>query len=59
MEGHSETIHDLGNFTSFLRVCCARYLDLQLAGDIPADVTRPISGLDAPGILGRERAKYH
>ncbi|MGO6761902.1 ribbon-helix-helix domain-containing protein [Rhizobium ruizarguesonis] len=59
---HHESIdagHDLGNFTSFLRVCCARYLDLPLTGDIPADVTRPIAGLDAPVILGRERAKYH
>ncbi|GGE14207.1 hypothetical protein CO662_34960 [Rhizobium anhuiense] len=59
---HHESIdagHDLGNFTSFLRVCCARYLDLQLTGDIPGDVTRPISSLDAPVILGRERAKYH
>ncbi|MGO8594055.1 hypothetical protein ACC796_36710 [Rhizobium ruizarguesonis] len=35
-----------------------RLSDLQLTGDIPADVTRPISGLDAPVILGRERAKY-
>ena len=24
--------HDLGNFTSFLRVCCLRYLNLQLQG---------------------------
>ncbi len=24
--------HDLGNFTSFLRVCCLRYIDLQLRG---------------------------
>jgi predicted DNA-binding ribbon-helix-helix protein len=24
--------HDLGNFTSFLRVCCLRYIDLQLKG---------------------------
>lgn len=24
--------HDLGNFTSFLRVCCLRYLNLQLKG---------------------------
>ncbi|KPP97993.1 ribbon-helix-helix domain-containing protein [Marinobacter sp. HL-58] len=27
--------HDLGNFTSFLRVCAMRYLALQLSGDIP------------------------
>lgn len=24
--------HDLGNFTSFLRVCCLRFIDLQLQG---------------------------
>ena len=51
--------HDLGNFTSFLRVCCARYLDLQLTGDIPADVNQSIAGLNAPAILVREREKYH
>ncbi len=42
------------NFSSFLRVCCARYLMLQLAGDIPRDVSRPIAGLDADSILARE-----
>ncbi len=59
---HHESIdagHDLGNFTFALRVCCARYLDLQRAGDIPADVNQPISGLNAPAILVREREKYH
>ncbi|WP_435168414.1 ribbon-helix-helix domain-containing protein [Falsirhodobacter sp. 1013] len=24
--------HDLGNFTSFLRVCCLRFIDLRLKG---------------------------
>ncbi len=24
--------HDLGNFTSFLRVCCLRFIDLKLKG---------------------------
>ncbi len=59
---HNESIdagHDLGNFTSFLRVCCARYLDLQLTGDVPTDVSRPIAELNARAILGREREKYH
>jgi predicted DNA-binding ribbon-helix-helix protein len=59
---HHESIdagHDLGNFTSFLRVCCARYLDLQLSGNIPVDLSQPIGGLDARAILGRERQKYH
>ena len=36
-----EAGHDLGNFTSFLRVCAIRYLGLQITGDIP--VTREIS----------------
>jgi predicted DNA-binding ribbon-helix-helix protein len=40
-------------------VCCARYLDLQLTGDIPADVNQSIAGLNAPAILVREREKYH
>ncbi len=51
--------HDLGNFTSFLRVCCGRYLDLQLTGDIPTDPSQPISGLNAGPILGRERQRCH
>ncbi|MFC6671524.1 ribbon-helix-helix domain-containing protein [Marinobacterium aestuariivivens] len=51
--------HDLGNFTSFLRVCSMRYLALQLSGDIPADTDSPISGLDADRILARERKELH
>ena len=34
-----------GNFTSFLRVCCTRYLALQLSGDIPQDACIPIRSL--------------
>jgi len=59
---HRESIdagHDLGNFTSFLRVCCGRYLALQLAGDVPADTRLPISGLDADGILEAESGRMH
>jgi predicted DNA-binding ribbon-helix-helix protein len=57
---HHESIeagHDLGNFASFLRVCCGRYLALQLSGDIPADVSTPISTLDSARILNKERAR--
>lgn len=57
---HHESIeagHDLGNFASFLRVCCGRYLALQLSGDIPADVSTPISTLDSARILDKERAR--
>jgi predicted DNA-binding ribbon-helix-helix protein len=50
--------HDLGNFTSFLRVCCGRYLALQLSGDIPARADIPIATLDADAILSKG-GKYH
>lgn len=59
---HHESIdagHDLGNFTSFLRVCCGRYLALQLSGDVPTDKRLPIAGLDADGILHAERGRIH
>lgn len=46
--------HDLGNFTSFLRVCAMRYLALQLSGEVPADKRVPIASLDADRILDRE-----
>ena len=52
-----DTQGEVENFASFLRVCCARYLMLQLAGDIPADLARSISGLDAGSILARERLR--
>lgn len=31
--------HDIGNFTSFLRVCCLRYIDLQLRGLLTPDTS--------------------
>ena len=38
------------NFTSFLRVCCTRYLALQLSGEIPQDTSIPIRSIrPAPG----------
>ncbi len=49
-EAHGE----VDNFSSFLRVCCGRYLALQLAGDVPRDCAVPIRALDAEGILARE-----
>jgi len=51
--------HDLGNFTSFLRVCCMRYLALQLSGDIPQNDSVAISSLDADAILSNEIEKRH
>jgi predicted DNA-binding ribbon-helix-helix protein len=52
----TEAGHDPDNFASFLRVCCGRYLALQLSGDIPTDKDAEISSLDAPRILAKERA---
>ena len=53
LEAHGE----VANFSSFLRVCCGRYLMLQLSGDVPRDLDLPIRGLDAEGILRREAAR--
>ncbi len=47
---------EVRNFTSFLRVCCLRYLSLQILGGIPGDVSVPIWSLDANAVLARERA---
>ena len=46
--------HDIGNFTSFLRVCCLRFLDLQLRGLIPLEDNVALSGLLAGDILAIE-----
>jgi predicted DNA-binding ribbon-helix-helix protein len=49
---------EVENFASFLRVCCMRYLSLQLSGGIPEDVSVTIRSLDANDVLARERATY-
>ncbi|WP_319520099.1 ribbon-helix-helix domain-containing protein [uncultured Martelella sp.] len=51
----NEAGHDSGNFTSFLRVCCGRYLALQLSGELPDGL--PIGKIDAGGILERENLR--
>ncbi|MFO7310359.1 MAG: ribbon-helix-helix domain-containing protein, partial [Pseudomonadota bacterium] len=38
-----ETRGEVENFASFLRVCCGRYLMLQLAGDVPRNPAQPIA----------------
>ena len=40
------------NFASFLRVCCGRYLALQLSGGIPQNPAVSIRSLDAQQVLG-------
>lgn len=53
----AEAGSDGANFTSFLRVCCGRYLALQLAGGIPADRGIPIRTLDPEFVLACEAGK--
>jgi len=49
--------HDVGNFTSFLRVCCLRFLDLQLRGLIPVEAHVKLSLLPAGDILALEASE--
>ena len=49
-----EARHNLGNFTSFLRVCAIRYLGLQITGDIPVTREISIASLNANTILEKE-----
>jgi predicted DNA-binding ribbon-helix-helix protein len=50
-----EARDSVDNFASFLRVCCGRYLELQLSGGIPQDTSIPISSLNAQRVLATER----
>lgn len=47
--------HDLGNFTSFLRVCCLRFIDLQLHGLLATETSNDIDALPAEEILQQEQ----
>ncbi|MFG1347136.1 ribbon-helix-helix domain-containing protein [Xanthobacter autotrophicus DSM 431] len=52
---HDELTHagaDIENFTSFLRVCCGRFLDLQARGLLPD--AGALGGLDVNAILDAE-----
>ncbi|WP_339110084.1 ribbon-helix-helix domain-containing protein [Thioclava sp. GXIMD4216] len=44
--------HDIGNFTSFLRVCCLRYIDLRLHGLVQQTIEG--STLPVEEVLDRE-----
>ena len=44
--------HDVGNFTSFLRVCCLRFIDLRLKGLLPS--SPGATALSAEAILRGE-----
>lgn len=46
--------HDIGNFTSFLRVCCSRYLSLIADGDLSRETKLPLEKVNAKHIIERE-----
>lgn len=49
--------HDMGNFTSFLRVCCGRYLALMSAQAISAELSDSLRDVKSDLILPRETAQ--
>ncbi|KXF83216.1 ribbon-helix-helix domain-containing protein [Enterovibrio coralii] len=51
-----EANHDISNFTSFLRVCCSRYLSLIADGALVRD-DKPLRTLDAEPILQQENER--
>jgi hypothetical protein len=48
--------HDIGNFTSFLRVCCSRYLSLIADGHITRGASMPLADIEAAPMLNLEKA---
>lgn len=51
--------HDIGNFTSFLRVCCGRYLSLIADAEFARGSDTALGDLAAGDILSRETARDH
>lgn len=49
--------HDIGNFTSFLRVCCSRYLSLVADGNLSRADTLPLNDIDASHVLEQEKLR--
>lgn len=49
--------HDIGNFTSFLRVCCGRYLSLIADEELARNSETALGDLSAPDILVREAVR--
>ena len=47
--------HDLGNFTSFLRVCCSRYLSLMAMGQLSSSLNESLQTVQAEQILKEEK----
>jgi len=46
--------HDISNFTSFLRVCCSRYLSLVADGGLTREEKLPLAEVSAQKIIEQE-----
>ena len=49
--------HDISNFTSFLRVCCSRYLSLIADGKLTREDELPLGEVNAQNILEQEQLR--
>ena len=49
---------EVDNFASFLRVCCGRYMALQLSGGIPQDASISIASLNPQRVLSTELRRH-
>lgn len=49
--------HDIGNFTSFLRVCCSRYLSLVADGQLIREDKLPLGEVNAQQLLEQESVR--
>lgn len=49
--------HDIGNFTSFLRVCCSRYLSLVADGNLSREDAILLNDIDATQVLEQEKLR--
>ncbi|GLQ30254.1 ribbon-helix-helix domain-containing protein [Litoribrevibacter albus] len=48
--------HDISNFSSFLRVCCGRYLSMTSDGLLQRDLNEPLELVDSSRLLQEEQA---
>ncbi|MFC3151315.1 ribbon-helix-helix domain-containing protein [Litoribrevibacter euphylliae] len=48
--------HDISNFSSFLRVCCGRYLSMTSDGLLQRDLNEPLESVDSSRLLKEEQA---
>ena len=47
--------HDISNFSSFLRVCCGRYLSMTSDGLLQRDLDQPLESVDSEALLTAEK----